>query len=73
MSSRAPTRTDLVAAVPRSLYATHARRYRLACSEPPLGLRKDAIQAVLPQAALMDPALAWLYDAIGRAARASAR
>ena len=54
--------TDLIAAMPRRFVAMHAARFGVIVREVPLRLRKFAIRAAVPKAALMDAGLAWLFD-----------
>lgn len=53
--------TDLVTAVPRRFAALHAARFGLATLESPLRLPPFRLHAVVPRAAMMDAALAWLW------------
>jgi DNA-binding transcriptional LysR family regulator len=61
--------TDLVAALPRRLAATHARRFRLEISEVPLPLRDFQIRAVTTKSAMADTGIAWLVDLLKGAAK----
>jgi DNA-binding transcriptional LysR family regulator len=61
--------TDLLAALPRSFVAIHARRFGVASTEAPLPLRRFQIRAVAPKTALMDGGLAWLFDTLVRVAQ----
>ena len=63
--------TDLIAALPRSLVTTHARRFRLAVSKAPLPLRKFRIRAVTTKSAMMDAGVAWFSDVLGGVAAAT--
>lgn len=54
--------TDLVLAAPRRLVAAHGARFGLTASPPPLPLPVSRIAAVVPEAALADPGVAWLLD-----------
>jgi DNA-binding transcriptional LysR family regulator len=65
--------SDLLAALPNSLLAAHGERFGLGSVKAPLPLRRWQLRAVAPHAALTDPGVAWLFDAIDRAARARAR
>ena len=60
--------TDLVAAVPRRLATSHAARFGLTLTEPPLPRGSDAIRAVASRAALMDHGVAWLFQSLQRTA-----
>lgn len=53
--------TDLIAALPKQLAATHAARFNVVSTKPPLPLRRDPIRAVTSKAALMDAGVAWLF------------
>jgi DNA-binding transcriptional LysR family regulator len=53
--------TDLIAALPRRLVATYAAQFGLTSSELPVTRRPDGIRAVVTEAALMDPGVAWLF------------
>jgi DNA-binding transcriptional LysR family regulator len=53
--------TDLIAALPRHLVASQARRFRLVSVEVPLSPRRDPICAVATRAAMMDAGVAWLF------------
>jgi DNA-binding transcriptional LysR family regulator len=65
---------ELVCALPRRLLALHAQRFGLVTIEPPLPLGRFRINAVVPQVALMDLGLAWLFGLLeqGRPAAGSA-
>lgn len=65
--------TDLIAAVPRSLLATHARRFGLTSSEAPLPLRNFQIRAVTTKSAMMDAGVAWFFDVLGKTTPKSRR
>ena len=56
--------TDLMAALPRKLVATHAARFGLTSTEAPFPLRRYPIRAVATKAALMDAGVAWLFGLI---------
>jgi DNA-binding transcriptional LysR family regulator len=62
---------DLVATMPRLFAARHAPRYRAIVCDPPFPMPSQPISAIAPQAALADAGLAWLMEALERAARAS--
>jgi DNA-binding transcriptional LysR family regulator len=59
--------TDLIAALPRRLVALHAARFNVIGIEPPIPLGHFRINAVAPQVALMDAAVAWLFDQLAQA------
>jgi DNA-binding transcriptional LysR family regulator len=56
--------SDLIAAVPRSLFVLHGRRFRLAYAKPPLPLPRFALNAIAPKPALQDAGLTWLIEAL---------
>jgi DNA-binding transcriptional LysR family regulator len=58
--------TDLVAALPRRLAATHAERLGLTLVEPPLPRGPDKIRAIATKAAMMDQGTAWLFGFLQR-------
>lgn len=59
--------TDLIAALPRSLVAAHARRFGLTSSEAPLPLRSFPTHAITTRSAMMDAGVAWFLELIGEA------
>jgi DNA-binding transcriptional LysR family regulator len=59
--------TDLIAAIPDSLVATHAQRFGLASCKAPLPLRTFLIRAVTTRAAMLDAGVAWLFELLGKA------
>ena len=59
--------TDLVSALPRRFMALHAQRFGLIGIEPPLALGRFQIKAVVPQVAMMDMGLAWLFEQLEHA------
>lgn len=61
--------TDLMAAVPRRLAATHAARFGLTSMDAPWPMRRDQIRAVAPKVAMMDAGVAWLFDLLDQAAQ----
>lgn len=65
--------TDVVAAVPASLAAAHAKRFDLVAAPLPIPLGRDPICAVVPQVALADGGVAWLVGELEHAARAATR
>jgi DNA-binding transcriptional LysR family regulator len=67
----AVSETDLVAAVPRSLVATHGARFGLASVEVPVTLARGPLLAIAPEAAMMDAGLAWLLDVVEETAKAA--
>jgi DNA-binding transcriptional LysR family regulator len=62
--------TDLIAALPRRLVATHAKRFGLTSREAPLPRGRDKIRAIATKAALMDAGVAWLFDLLRHAQQA---
>lgn len=56
--------SDILGAMPRSLVARHAARFRIASSEWPAPLGADPIRAVVPKVALKDDGIAWLFDTV---------
>lgn len=54
--------SNLLAALPRRLVTAHAKRFGLVQCEPPLPLERYAINAVVLQAGLADPGMAWFFD-----------
>lgn len=65
--------TDLVSALPRRFAERHAQRFGLKVVEPPLPLGRFSLQAVVPQVAMMDAGLAWLFGALLRTQGVPAR
>jgi DNA-binding transcriptional LysR family regulator len=61
--------SDLVCALPRQFVAKHGARYQVVISEPPFPFLSSSIRAVAPHAAMSDEGLAWLLNAIEKAAR----
>ncbi|HET9863948.1 MAG TPA: LysR family transcriptional regulator [Steroidobacteraceae bacterium] len=61
--------SDLLAAMPRMFATRYAPRYRAIVSEPPFPIPSEPISAIAPQAAMADAGLAWLMEALERAAR----
>jgi DNA-binding transcriptional LysR family regulator len=53
--------TELVAALPRGFASQHAPRFGLKVIDPPFEFGRFSLRAVLPQVALMDAGLAWLF------------
>lgn len=62
--------SDILGAMPRTFVARHAARFRIASSEWPASLGADPIRAVVPKVALKDEGVAWLFDAVHKAASA---
>lgn len=56
--------TDLISALPRRFVAMHAARFGVVCLEAPLELPGFNVNAVAPEAAMMDAGLAWLFNLI---------
>lgn len=59
--------SDLLAALPRTLVEAHGARHGLRHVRAPFALPVQRMRAVVPAAALGDPAFAWLLEAIARA------
>jgi hypothetical protein len=57
-----------VTALPRHFFAKHASRYPVTVMEPPVPLMSAPVLAVAPAVATRDTGLAWLMDALERAA-----
>jgi DNA-binding transcriptional LysR family regulator len=57
--------TDLISALPRRLVALHARRFGVVAVEPPLPLGRFRLNAIAPEAALMDLGIGWLFGVLG--------
>jgi DNA-binding transcriptional LysR family regulator len=68
MAIAAVADSDLVCVVPRRFAAVHAARFGLAVLEAPPPLGRFRLQAIVPQAAMLDLGLAWLVDTVERAA-----
>jgi len=60
--------SDLLAAVPRSLFALHGARLKLHAANPPLPLPKFALNIAAPKPALHDAGITWLIEMLGAAA-----
>ncbi|HYD86304.1 MAG TPA: LysR family transcriptional regulator [Vitreimonas sp.] len=58
--------SDLLAAVPRSLFELHGRRFKLGCAKAPLALPRFALNAFAPKPALEDAGLSWLVALLAR-------
>ncbi|MFZ5890525.1 MAG: LysR family transcriptional regulator [Myxococcota bacterium] len=65
------TDTNLVAAVPSSLVRAQGARFNVKAVRAPVALRSWQLRAVAPKAALADPGVAWLFDAVLRASKQS--
>ena len=59
--------TELVSALPRRFMALHAQRFGVIGIEPPLALGRFQLKAVVPQVAMMDMGLAWLFEQLEHA------
>ncbi|MCI0467360.1 MAG: LysR substrate-binding domain-containing protein [Beijerinckiaceae bacterium] len=59
--------SDLIAAMPGSIVAMHARRFGLVSMEAPLPLPFSRIRAIAPKAAMMDAGIAWLLKSLREA------
>jgi DNA-binding transcriptional LysR family regulator len=59
--------TDLIAALPRRLVASQAKRFGLTSTEAPLPRGRDKIRAIATKAALMDAGVAWLFELLQHA------
>lgn len=59
--------SDLIAAVPLSLFELHGARFKLQCAKPPLTLPRFALNAFAPKPALQDTGLSWLIDFLAQA------
>jgi DNA-binding transcriptional LysR family regulator len=70
-------KSDLIAAVPRSLFGLHGRRFKLGCAKSPLVLPRFALNAFAPKPALQDAGLGWMIEMLaavsGRASIAKRR
>ena len=60
--------TNLIAALPGSLVATHAQRFALASVPPPTPFPRFQIQGIAPRVAMMDAGIAWLFALLARVA-----
>jgi DNA-binding transcriptional LysR family regulator len=56
--------TNMLAAVPRSFFALHGRRFKLNCAKPPLALPRFALNAFAPKPALQDAGITWLIETL---------
>jgi DNA-binding transcriptional LysR family regulator len=62
--------SDFVAAIPSSLITTYAARFGIDSVKTPVVLRRWQLRAVVPKVSLADAGIAWLFEAVARAARA---
>ncbi|HYD72141.1 MAG TPA: LysR family transcriptional regulator [Candidatus Binatia bacterium] len=65
--------SNLIAAVPRSLFALHGARFRLGSAKPPLPLPRFAMNAFAPKPALQDAGLRWLVETLAESSTALRR
>jgi DNA-binding transcriptional LysR family regulator len=65
--------SDLLAALPSSLVATHAKLFGLASVKAPLPLRRWQVRAVALHAAMTDHGISWLFEQLERAAKSRPR
>jgi DNA-binding transcriptional LysR family regulator len=56
--------TSLIAAVPRSIFKLHGRRFNLSSVKPPLALPRFTLTMAAPNAALQDIGLKWLIETL---------
>ncbi len=56
--------SDLIAALPRRLVASHAARFDLVSAELPFKRKPDPVFAIATRAAMMDDGISWLMDLI---------
>lgn len=59
--------SDLLAAIPASLFRLHGPRFRLKSTKPPLTLPGFDINAITPKPALQDVGVSWLVTSLARA------
>lgn len=71
MALAAVTETDLLTVQPRRFAALHARPFGVVNREAPLKLERSLLNAVAPEAALMDKGLVWLLGLLERAEQAA--
>ena len=69
MAASAIAASDLIGALPRGFSREASRTYDLQIVEPPFRMLSSDLFAVVPQAAMLDPALAWLIGEIETIAR----
>jgi DNA-binding transcriptional LysR family regulator len=60
--------SDLLAAIPRSLFALHGPRFKLRAAKPPLPLPKFALNVAAPKPALQDAGITWLIEMLAATA-----
>jgi DNA-binding transcriptional LysR family regulator len=60
--------TDLVCALPRRFAMRHAQRFGIVGVDAPLPLGTFQLTAVVPEAAMMDAGLAWLFELLASTA-----
>ena len=65
-------KTDLIAALPRTMMTMHAHRFGLVVTEAPEPLMQSKLRAVMPKSASKDKGLAWLMDALEKSMRGKA-
>jgi DNA-binding transcriptional LysR family regulator len=58
--------SDLIAALPSKLVERHAQRFNLASVRLPLKRARDSIRAIVSKAAMADPGVAFVFDALAR-------
>jgi DNA-binding transcriptional LysR family regulator len=56
--------SDLIAALPRRLVASHAARFDLVSAELPFKRKPDPVFAIATRAAMMDDGISWLMDVL---------
>jgi DNA-binding transcriptional LysR family regulator len=59
--------TDLISALPRRFVTIHAIRFGVVALQAPLRLPRFRLNAVVPEAAMLDSGLAWLFGVLGDA------
>jgi DNA-binding transcriptional LysR family regulator len=64
MAAAAITSSDLIGALPRHFAAQAAQAFPLEIIEPPFVMGKAHLNAIVPQAALLDAGVAWLFATI---------
>lgn len=58
--------TDLIAALPKDLLATHGTRFGLIGTPLPFPAQPYQFRAILPKVAMMDAGVEWLFGVLGR-------
>ena len=58
--------TDMIAALPERIVASHAAHFDIVTVKAPLAFRRFDIRAITPKVALMDAGLAWLFDTLAQ-------